>query len=80
MNDVDRMLDYVSREFLEKILAEDRVLEFVLRFPVEFGFFNKFGAAYFVLEDQLDLNLEGTIIVYDTSGRYSVWEIADWFL
>lgn len=80
VNDVDRRLDYVSREFFDEILAEDRVLELVLRFPVEFGFFNKFGAAFFVLEDKLDLDLEGTIVVYDTSGRYSVWEIADWFL
>lgn len=79
VNDVDRRLDYVSREFLDEILAEDRVLKLVLRFPVEFGFFNKFGAAFFVLEDKLDLDLEGTIVVYDTSGRYSVWEIADWF-
>jgi len=81
VNDVDKRIEYISREFLmDKILAKDRVLELVGRFPFDFGFFNKYGAAYFILEDNLDMNLEGTIIIFDIKGRYGVWEITNWFL
>jgi len=81
VNDVDRRIDYISREYLvDEILVKDKVLELVLRFPLDFGLFRKYGGAYFILEDKLDMNLQGTIIIYDMHGRYAVWEITDWFL
>lgn len=81
VNDVDRRIDYISREFLtDEVLAKDKVLELVGRFPFDFGFLNKYGAAYFILEDNLDMNLEGTIIIFDIKGRLGIWEITNWFL
>jgi hypothetical protein len=80
VNDVDKRVEYISREFLmNEILAKDRVLELVGRFPFDFGLLNKYGAAYFILEDNLAMNLEGTIIIFDVKGRYGVWEITNWF-
>jgi len=81
VNDVDRIVDYTSRDFLvDEILVKNKVLELVLRFPLNFGLFRKYGSAYFILEDKLNMDLEGTIIIHDTQDRYTIWEIADWFL
>ena len=81
VNDVDKRVEYISREFLmDEILAKDRVLKLVGRFPFDFGLLNKYGAAYFILEDNLDMNLKGTIIILDIKGRLGVWEITNWFL
>jgi len=80
VNGVDKRVEYVSMEVLmDKILAKDKVLELVGRFPFDFGLLNKYGAAYFILEDNSDMNLEGTIIIVDIKGRYGVWEITNWF-
>ena len=80
VNDVDRIVDYTSRNFLaDEILVKNKVLELVLRFPLDFSLFRKYGSAYFILEDKLNMNLEGTIIIHDTQDRYTIWEITNWF-
>jgi len=65
---------------LDEILAKDKVMAYLLRIPIDFGLFNEYGITYFILEDKLDMNLEGTIIIFDTKGRLGVWEITNWFL
>ena len=81
VNDVDRRIDYLSMQFfLDEILTKNKVLEFTGRFPFDFGLLNKYRAAFFILEDNLDMNLEGTIIIFDIKGRLGVWEITKWFL
>ena len=81
VSDADRKVDSISRDLLiDEILAKDKVLQYLLRFPIDFGLFRKYGSAYFILEDKLDMNLEGTIIIHDTQGRYTIWEITYWFL
>jgi hypothetical protein len=80
VNDIDRRIRYIPREFLDEILAKDKVMAYLLRFPLDFRLFNEYGIAYFILEDKSDMNLEGTIIIRDTQGRLGVWEITNWFL
>ncbi|MCW3996981.1 MAG: hypothetical protein NWF10_00190 [Candidatus Bathyarchaeota archaeon] len=81
LTSVDRKLDYViSRDHFDRILAKDRVVGFVLRFPNNYGLLFDVGNAYFVLEDVLGEDLEGTILVrrFDSSRMdwdYIVWEI-----
>ena len=76
-----------SKEYMDEILTSDRVLAFVHRFPEGFGFLGLYGSfevAYFILEDKIRENVEGTIIMQDRRAgeysHYSVWEIADWIL
>jgi hypothetical protein len=76
----------VSKEYVDEILATDKVLQFVHRFPEGFGLFGLYGSsevAYFILEDKLGKNIEGTIIMRDRCveySHYSVWQITDWGL
>lgn len=85
---VDRQLDSsVSKEYVDEILASDKVLAFVHRFPEGFGHFGLYGSfevAYFILEDKTGKNLEGAIIMQDRRAgeysHYSVWQITDWVL
>jgi len=85
MNRVDRQVrESISYEFLNEILATDKVLLLVHRFPSKLMGIN-YDRAYFVLEDKLGTGLEGTIIIREQHmekpyDRYSVWEVTNWFL
>jgi hypothetical protein len=80
-NDLDRQVGSISREIMmDEILAKDKVLLSLLRHPSDFGLFNEYWGAYFILDDKLDMNLEGTVIIGDIKMRYTVWDITDWFL
>jgi hypothetical protein len=75
----------ISREFVDEILAADRVLSYVHRFPEGFGplgLCGSFEVAYFILEDKLWEDLEGKIIMQDRRAgeysHYSVWQIPNW--
>jgi len=91
MNRIDRQIEEsISDEFFDEILATDKVLAVVHRFstktsswraPNDFGMNIDYRKAYFVLEDKLGADLEGTIIVREQSMgeedyRYSVWQIS----
>ena len=80
INEVDLLIRYIPNENLEEILAKDKVMAYLPRFPIKFGLFNKYGIAYFILEDKSDMNIEGTIIIFDTQGKLGIWEITNWFL
>ena len=79
---VDRKLDVtISRDQFDQILAECRVVGFVLRFNENYGFLFDVEKAYFVLEDGLGWDLRGAILVrrFDSSGidwSYEVWDIS----
>jgi hypothetical protein len=95
MNRIDRQIEEsISDESFDEILATDKVLAVVHRFSTKSSFWNapnNFGMnvdydkAYFILEDKLGEDLEGTIIVREHSMgeedyRYSVWQIINSFL
>jgi len=76
-----------SKESVDEILAADKVLEFVHRFPEGFGHFGLYGSAevaYFILEDKLGMSMEGAIIMQDRRAgeysQYSLWQITNWVL
>jgi hypothetical protein len=85
---VNRKLESsTSKDYVDEILTSDKVLAFGHRFPEGFGLLGLYGSfevAYFILEDKMGKNLEGTIIMQDRRAgeysHYSVWEIADWIL
>lgn len=84
---VDRQLaGSVSREYVDEILAADKVLAYSHRFLEGFGHFGlyeSYAVAYFILEDKTGRNLEGTIIMQDRhseNSHFSVWQITDWIL
>ncbi len=75
----------ITREALDEILAADKVLSYVHRFPESFGPLGSCGSfevAYFILEDKLEQGLEGKIVMQDRRAgeysHYSVWQIPDW--
>ena len=89
MNRIDSQIEEsISDEFFDEILATDKVLAVVHRFstksslwsaPNNFGMNIDYNKAYFVLEDKLGADLEGTIIVreeMEENNRYSVWQIS----
>lgn len=82
LRSVDRKLDYtVSRDHFDRIIAEGRVVGFVLRFKENYGFLFDVEKAYFVLEDGLGGDLRGAILVrrFDSSWidwSYEVWDIS----
>jgi hypothetical protein len=95
MNRIDRQVEEsISYEFLVEILAKDKVLVIVHRFPTmnpqmrsapRLGWIRNYDAVYFILEDRLETGLEGTIIIRERykeepSFRYSVWQITDYAL
>jgi hypothetical protein len=95
MDRIDRQVkESISEEFLEDILAADKVVKVVHRFstksslwraPNNFGMNVDYDRAYFVLEDKLGTGLEGTIIVRehnfgDSYYKYSVWQTSKGFL
>jgi hypothetical protein len=52
---------------------------------IPFRFYEYYENSYFILEDNLEMGLEGTIIFQHSSfnpyeSYYAVWEIADWIL
>jgi hypothetical protein len=84
-NDIDRkVLDSISKQFLDEVLASNKVLQHSLRFSRDFPRGGKYVDAYFILEDNLGRGLDGTIILEHFStdpaeNYYDVWEIAEWF-
>ena len=89
MNRIDSQIEEsISDEFFDEILATDKVLAVVHRFstksspwsaPNNFGMNIDYRKAYFVLEDKLGADLEGTIIVreeMEENNRYNVWQIS----
>ena len=88
MNRVDKQIrSSIPKVSVDEILAEDRVMALVHRFPEGFGNFGLLGSsevAYFILEDKFGKGLEGTIIMQDRRAgeysHYSVWQITDWVL
>lgn len=75
----------VPQEFVDEILAADRIMAVVHRFPEGFGHFGLSGSsevAYFILEDKSGRGLEGTIMMQDRrAGEYSqygLWQTTDW--
>jgi hypothetical protein len=82
---VDRQLkSSISRESVDGILAADKVLAFVHRFPEGFGNRGLYGSAeveYFILGDKLGIGMEGGIIMQDRlsgeSSQFSVWQITN---
>lgn len=95
MNRIDRQVEEsISDQFLDEILAKDKVLKIVHRFstksslwraPNNFGMNIDYDKAYFILEDKLESGLEGAIIAREQSMgeedyRYSVWQITNSFL
>jgi hypothetical protein len=78
LKNIDRQVTSISKERLDELFSADRILELVYRFPFQLGLFRpSFGAAYFVLEDKLLTGLEGTIILFETNRRLSVWQITN---
>lgn len=79
----DRKLGYtISRDQFDGILAEDKVVGFVLRFQSNYGLLLNVEKAYFVLEDVLGEDLKGTILIrrFDSLRMdwwFTVWEITD---
>ena len=79
----DRKLDYtLTKDHLDDMKAEDKLLGLILRFPVSYGFLRDFDKAYFVLDDVLGEGLRGTVLVrvFDSSRLdwwFDVWEITD---
>ncbi len=85
---VDRQLkSSISKESVDEILATDKILAFVHRFPEGFGdrgLYGKAEVAYFILADKIGTGMEGGIIMQDRrsgeSSQYSVWQITNWVL
>jgi hypothetical protein len=68
----------VSKAFIDEVLNTDKVLSFDLRFYHNFHVWENFESALFVLEDNLDQGLEGTIYVKQNIGgqhQWSSWSI-----
>lgn len=68
----------ITSEFKDKILISNKVLRFEFRFYEDFQSVKTVQIAYFVLNDNLNLGLKGTIIIRRNiigEGRYSIWEI-----
>ena len=90
LNRINRQVeDSISEDLLDEILATGKVLELVHRFPTnsfgwiptnEFDWKIDYRIAYFVLDDNLDTGLKGTMIVRETNSKISVWQITTSFL
>ena len=93
MNRIDRrIIESISEDSMERILANDRVLEVYHRFPTKSGMWNSpndfgnrisYDRVYLVLEEKQRINvnttLTGTIIVREAAAdsyKYSVWQIS----
>jgi hypothetical protein len=85
-NKVNRKINNsITEEFLDEVLASNKVLQHNLRLMIPFRFYEYYENSYFILEDNLEMGLEGTIIFQHSSfnpyeSYYAVWEIADWIL
>ena len=85
-DDIDRMIiESISKEKLDEILATNKVLIQNSRMPENYFTFGKYWNGYFILEDHLGMGLEGAIILQHWSPElsdtyYDVWEIKDWIL
>jgi hypothetical protein len=69
----------ITQEFVNKVLATNKVLMLTERMYHDFHLWKNFGRALFVLEDNLNEDLEGIIIVRETiegNWKWSRWEIA----
>ena len=90
LNQVNRQVEKsISEDLLDDILFTGKVLELVHRFPTnsfgwiptnEFDWKIDYRIAYFVLDDNLDTGLKGTMIVRETNSKISVWQITTSFL
>jgi len=83
LNKVNRIKNSsVSREFLDEVVGTNKVLMFFFRFDEDFWSVKKVERAFFILEDNLNRDLEGTIIIrrrITGEGEYSLREIANFF-
>ncbi len=79
---IENWIISISRDDLDVMKAENKLLGFVLRFPVSYGFLRDVDKAYFVLDDVLGEGLRGTVLVrvFDSSRLdwwFDVWEITN---
>jgi len=84
LNKVNRIKNSsVSREFLDEVVGTNKVLMFFFRFDEDFWSVKKVERAFFILEDNLNRDLEGTIIIrrrITGEGEYSLREIANFLV
>ena len=75
---VNSKLNPISADSLNRILTSDKVLEIIYRGATQqFGGQQKFQVGYFVLSDNLNEGLTGTVITQEVGSQsLSVWEIA----
>jgi len=80
LNKVNRIRNSsVSREFLDEVLGKNKVLMLFFRFDEDFWSIKNAERACFILEDNLNKDLEGTIIIQRKitgEGEFSLREIA----
>ncbi len=63
--------------FVSSVLANDKLAAIIYRdSTLEFGGQQRFYSGYFVLQDNSNQNLAGTIITLDVNGTYSLWAIS----
>ena len=80
LNKVNRIVNgSVTTNFLDEVLESNKVLEVFFRQGNDFSSVKKVISAYFILEDNTNKNLQGTIIIHSyvtKEGEYSLREIA----
>ncbi len=66
----------LTSQFVSNVLANDKVVAIVYRYStLQFGGQQRFYIGYFVLQDNLNQGLAGTIITLDVNQTYSLWAI-----
>jgi len=68
----------VTREFAEKVVGTDKVVMMSYRFPETFRLWDNLDSACFILEDKLNEDLAGSILVREVNeeDQFSIWAIA----
>jgi len=63
--------------FVSNVLANDKLAVIIYRdSTLEFGGQQRFYNGYFVLQDNLNQHIAGTIVTLDVNGTYSLWAIS----
>jgi hypothetical protein len=75
---VNTQINTISADSLNKTLTNDKVVEIIYRGAThQFGGQQKFQVGYFILSDDLNEGLTGTVITQEVGSQsLSVWEIA----
>jgi hypothetical protein len=68
----------INQEGLNQILSSSKVIFLDYRFPEDIGFFTDITNAYFILESNLDKELQGTIIIKQTNGNDCI--VSSWII